>query len=167
MAMAMAMAMIRAVLFDANGILYYRPAAAAGATVARDAIELFPGVIPTLATLRARGFLLGVITDTDVSSAEKLRWLHARGLTLACDLFVNSEEEGVRKPHPAIYRAALVRGGVRADEALFVGHAAHELAVARAVGIATVACHADPGAVGNYQVERFADLLDLPLLGGE
>ncbi len=161
------MAMIRAIFFDANGILYFRPAADAGATVAREAIELFPSVIPSLAALRARGFLLGVITDTDVSSAEKLRWLHTRGLTLTWDLFVNSEEEGVRKPHPAIYRAALPRGGVRADEALFVGHAAHELLGARAVGLATVACHAEPGALGDYRVERFADLLDLPLLGGE
>ncbi|HEY8597469.1 MAG TPA: HAD family hydrolase [Thermomicrobiales bacterium] len=158
------MVMIRAVFFDANGILYFRPAAAADAVVARDAIALFPRVIPMLATLRGRGFILGVITDTDVPSAEKLRWFHARGLTLAWDVFVNSEEEGVCKPHPAIYRAALARGGVRADEALFVGHAAHELAGARAVGMATVACHADAGAVGDYRVARFAELPDLPPL---
>jgi HAD superfamily hydrolase (TIGR01509 family) len=158
------MAAIRIIFFDANGILYYRPIADAGVIVEREAITLFPDVIPTLAALRSRGFLLGVITDTDVSSAEKLRWLHAQGLTLAWDVFVNSDEEGVRKPHPAIYRAALARGGVRADEAFFVGHAAHELAGAHAVGMATVACHADAGAVGDHRVARFAALLDLPPL---
>lgn len=157
---------MRAIFFDANGILYGRAAADEAATTpeARAAIVLFPGVPQTLATLRARGLLLGVITDSDATSDEKRRWLRDAGLDFAWDCFVNSRELGVRKPHPAICLAALARCGVRAADAIFVGHATHELRGARAVGLITIACHADPGADGDHAVARFADLPDLPPL---
>ena len=51
-----------------------------------------------------------------------------------------------------------------AAEAIFVGHAADELAGAQALGMRTVACHADADAVADVTIATFASLLTLPVL---
>lgn len=168
---------MQAVFFDASGVLYHRRDGRAILRAAlrrqdrrppwaraRGAVTLFDGVPETLAALRARGFKIGVITDTSVSTAEKLRWLRDAGLDLPWHAFANSREVGARKPDPAIYRFALAQAGVAPATSLFVGHAAHELAGARALGMATVAFNPDPGARADYRIARFADLLALPAL---
>lgn len=129
-------------------------------------IRLSEGVMPTLWALRARGLRLGVITDTVAATPEKLAWLRASGLDLDWDAFANSREVGARKPDARIYLAALEQAGVRAEEAVFVGHSARELAGARAVGMATVAFQPDPGAdtEADVTIAHFADLLALPVL---
>ena len=114
--------------------------------------------------LRRRGFRLGVITNTSVTTAEKLAWLRTQHVDVAWDAFANSSEVGIRKPYPEIYRRALEQAGVSAAEAIFVGHAADELAGAQALGMRTVACHADADAVADVTIATFASLLTLPVL---
>jgi HAD superfamily hydrolase (TIGR01662 family) len=128
------------------------------------AIVLYEGVLETLPALRARGFKLGVITDASASTAEKLRWFAARGLHIAWDAFADSPEVGARKPDPRMYETALTQCGVPAGESVFVGHKTSELEGARAVGMTTIACNYDADAQADYYIERFADLLKLPLL---
>lgn len=130
------------------------------------AIALFPGVAPTLRTLKARGLRLGVITNTATPGAEKRRWLADAGIDVWFDSFVASCEVGVEKPQPRIYELALAECGVAADAALFVGHEASELAGARRVGLRTVAFggSAEAAQAADEVIAGFAELLDLPCL---
>jgi len=128
------------------------------------AITVFDGVPGTLQELRRRGFRLGVITNTSVTTTEKLAWLRTHDVDVAWDAFVSSSEVGMRKPDAAIYRRALEQARVRAPEAVFVGHAADELAGAQAIGMWTVACHPDADAVADVTIATFAALLTLPEL---
>jgi len=73
----------------------------------------------TLEELRRRGLKLGVVTNGP--SAMQRHKLALLGLEQAFDTVVISGEEGVRKPDEEIFRRALVRLGVAAHEALFVG----------------------------------------------
>lgn len=73
----------------------------------------------TLDELRRRALKLGVITNgPSVMQRRKLAML---GLEHAFDAVVVSGDEGVAKPDAEIFRRALLRCGVEAHEALFVG----------------------------------------------
>lgn len=76
-------------------------------------------VLPTLATLRARGLKLGVITNG--ASEHQRPKLVALGIAEQFDTILVSGEEGVRKPDAEIFARALARCGVAAHEAVFVG----------------------------------------------
>lgn len=127
-------------------------------------ILLFPGLIETLTELKARGFKLGIITDAVVSKETKLAWLRARGLDIAWDAYANSADLGVRKPHLKMYQTAMDQAGVRPGESVFVGHAGHELAGARAAGMLTVAFNYDNDARADWYIDRICDLLDVLFL---
>lgn len=124
-------------------------------------ITLYNGVAATLPQLKSLGLKLGVITDTAHPTGEKLRWLVSVGLGVEWDVFVSSCEVGVRKPDPRIYRVALKRAGVHADEAAFVGHSVTELDGAAAVGLTTIAYNWDEGAQADFYLADFRTLLVL------
>jgi putative hydrolase of the HAD superfamily len=98
-----------------------------------------PGAVETLAELRSRGFLLGMISvcSEDVPSV----W----GETPFAHVFdatVFSCSVGLRKPDPRIYRLALEELGVTPAESIFVGDGANdELAGAERVGMRAVLIH--------------------------
>ena len=127
-------------------------------------VQFFEGVRDTLAALKQRGFLLGIVTDTAHSVSTKLSWFESAGFGHVWDAFVSSREVGVCKPDPRIYRAALRQLGALPGEAVFVGHKASELDGSKAVGLTTIAFNRDPGARGDIHIERFADLLHVPQL---
>lgn len=72
-----------------------------------------------LGELRQRGLKLGVITNGQ--SIRQRRKLTALGLEGCFDTILVSGEEGVRKPDAEIFRRALARCAVAANEAVFVG----------------------------------------------
>jgi putative hydrolase of the HAD superfamily len=72
----------------------------------------------TLESLREAGLRLGVVSNADGRAAAIL---HATGLAASLDVIVDSHLEGVEKPDAEIFRRALARLGVRAEESLFVG----------------------------------------------
>jgi putative hydrolase of the HAD superfamily len=79
----------------------------------------FPDVPPALASLRAQGVQLGIITNGGVHMQElKIRQL---GFAEMFDVILISEREGVRKPDPRIFERAVGRLGVSAAEAWYVG----------------------------------------------
>jgi HAD superfamily hydrolase (TIGR01509 family) len=131
---------------------------------AQAAIILYTGVPETLQTLKARGFKLGIVTNSVATTSDKLRWFREGGLTIAWDVIANSVEVGVGKPDPRLYLVALEQSGVAAADALFVGHKEGELSGAQAVGMHTVAFNADSSVQAEYTIARFADLLNLPML---
>jgi HAD superfamily hydrolase (TIGR01509 family) len=133
-----------------------------------DSVAFFDGARETLHELKRRGYRLGIITDTYHAKETKLAWLRRNGIDHVWDVFVSSCEEGVRKPAPEIYHAALDRLGLRPVEAAFVGHKRSELDGARAVGMATVGFNHEETAEADHFVKRFSDLLALfPSVDGE
>lgn len=88
-----------------------------------SAWRLYDDVAPVLGRLRARGLALGVVSNWDT----RLRGICAGlGLDRMVDFIVISAEAGVRKPDPRIFRMALQRAGVQAEEAAHVGDLAEE-----------------------------------------
>jgi putative hydrolase of the HAD superfamily len=95
-----------------------------------------PGARELLSALRGRA-VVGVITNNVVEEQlDKLDALDLRGLI---DVLVISEEAGVAKPDPAIFRIALARAGCRPEQAVMVGDSwVVDIAGARATGIRPV-----------------------------
>jgi HAD superfamily hydrolase (TIGR01509 family)/HAD superfamily hydrolase (TIGR01549 family) len=124
-------------------------------------IAFLDGVKETLLTLKKRGFLLGVVTDTYQPTTMKLEWFEEEGIAHVWDTFVSSCEVGVRKPNPRIYRIALDELGIEPKEAAFVGHKASELQGAKAVGMTTVAFNYEEDVEADFYIEHFNELLEL------
>jgi putative hydrolase of the HAD superfamily len=99
-------------------------------------IHLDPHALATLASLRAAGLRLAVVSNA-ASPSERV--LDTLGLRAATDAVVMSYSLGVLKPDPRIYRAALAAVGVTPAQAVFVGDGADgELGGAKRLGISTV-----------------------------
>ena len=92
-----------------------------------------------LEALRDRGLGLGLVSN----ALDPPRLLHedlARlGVAERLDTAVFSSEVGFRKPHPAIFRAALERLGVDPEATVFVGDSLHhDVAGAAELGMTTI-----------------------------
>ncbi len=129
-----------------------------------DAIEIFDGVKDTLIHLKEKGFLLGIVTDTVLPTYKKLSWFEKAGFGHVWDSLISSRDIGIRKPNPGIYQAALQQLGVTSEEAVFVGHDASEIQGAANIGLTTIAFNYEDSVKADIYVERFTDLLTLPLL---
>jgi putative hydrolase of the HAD superfamily len=79
----------------------------------------FPYLHEMLRELKARGYVLGIVTNGRSPFQE--RNIDALGIRPYFGAVLVSEAEGVRKPEPEIFLRAAARLGVRADEAVFVG----------------------------------------------
>ena len=117
---------------------------------------------PALARLRAAGFRLGVVSNSDGRVEQALA---AAGLRDYFDVVVDSALAGVEKPDPRIFAPALAALGVAPEEALYIGDM-YEVDVvgARAAGLGTALVapggrHADPGLVCGRSVAEVIDLL--------
>lgn len=129
-----------------------------------NTVKIIEGVPETIHALKQKGFVLGIITDTAMSFTKKLNWFDQYGFGRVWDCVISSKEIGVRKPSPLMYEKALCQVGAKASEAVFIGHKKSELDGARAMGLVTVAFNYDEGAVADYYIENFADLLALPMI---
>jgi putative hydrolase of the HAD superfamily len=97
------------------------------------------GAVDTLKELRARGYLLGLITVC--SEDIEVLWPESQFAGLF-DAEVFSSRIGVSKPDPRIYLACCEALGVEPAEAVFVGDGANdELPGARRVGMEAVLIH--------------------------
>jgi putative hydrolase of the HAD superfamily len=102
-------------------------------------ILLEPGAAEALASLRAAGFRLAIVTNGGPTQHVKLDACGLRPLVDACVL---SDEVGVRKPDPAIFALAAAAAGASLDGAWMVGDRADaDVAGAVAAGIASVWLH--------------------------
>jgi putative hydrolase of the HAD superfamily len=95
--------------------------------------------------------LVAVISNTN---AMHVRWLDAHLPELSTfDLVMMSNELGVGKPDPAVYRLALELLDVEASQALFVDDVEENVAAARALGIHGIV-HSD-WAITRPQIEAW------------
>ncbi|MBO1329838.1 HAD-IA family hydrolase [Streptomyces sp. VRA16 Mangrove soil] len=115
-----------------------------------------PAVLAAAAAARRAGRKVGILSNSVGLSP----WDLYDGYEIAerYDAVVLSEQHGLRKPDPEIFRVVLDQLGLRAEECVFVDDTEQYLAPAAALGFATV--HAvEPGAT----VAALETLLDLPL----
>ena len=98
--------------------------------------RFYDDVEAVLASLRARGLTIGVVSNWDTRLKSICDGL---GLSRLVDFIVISAAVGVRKPDPAIFRMALEKAGVRPEEAIHVGDLPEEDAEgARRAGLTPV-----------------------------
>lgn len=102
-------------------------------------LQLFPGAAKLLDDLRTLDPAprIGLVTNgpADVQKAK----IDLLGLTSRIDFALISEEFGIAKPDPRIFRAALDRGGAAAAVAVYVGDSPElDIAGAHAAGIRAI-----------------------------
>lgn len=123
----------------------------------------YPGAREAIAGLKARGFLLGIVTDTIYPVEWKMSWLEKVGIAEFIDVVACSTVLGSHKPEPEMYLNALRQAHLTPNDSAFVGHDAGELAGAKRAGLATVAVNYDPNAQADYYARSLPDLLNVPI----
>jgi HAD superfamily hydrolase (TIGR01662 family) len=100
---------------------------------------LYDDVAPALRELAARGFILGLISNSHRCLESFQEHFELSDLISAA---VSSAEHGYMKPHPSIFEAALAQANVSAAESLMVGDSlAHDIEGARRAGMRGVLVH--------------------------
>ncbi|MEO3874966.1 HAD family hydrolase [Nonomuraea sp. B12E4] len=97
----------------------------------------FPGVVEGLDELRALGVRLAVATSKFHASAEAL--LRSAGLRDRFELVVGADQVTHPKPHPESGRLVLRTLGVAAERAVMVGDTVHDIHMAHAAGMRSIA----------------------------
>jgi putative hydrolase of the HAD superfamily len=123
--------------------------------------EVVPLEVRTaLDALRGR-FRMSVISNANGTVRDKLERV---GLAGYFETILDSHEEGVEKPDPAIFRRAMERLGASPDDSLYVGDMYHiDVVGARAAGMEAVLI--DPaGHHADKDVRRVSTLAELPAL---
>jgi HAD superfamily hydrolase (TIGR01662 family) len=100
---------------------------------------LYDDVPGALRTLAARGFTLGLISNSHRCLLSFQQHFELEGLIAAA---ISSAEHGYMKPHPSIFATALNLAGVTAAESVMVGDSlTHDIAGAKSVGMRGVLVH--------------------------
>ena len=118
--------------------------------------ELYEDALPALEEVRKAGLRIGLVSNGIRDLTEFVA--HHR---LDVDTIVDSRSHGRVKPHPTIFRTALDRLGVGAEQAAMVGDSlAEDVQGARALGLRAILVDRDDR---HPEVdERVADLYALP-----
>ena len=128
----------------------------------RYGLVLFDDVIPSMGRIRNSGLLTGLISNVN-SSGKALA--DSMGLTGHIDYAITSGDAGKEKPHPAIFRAALSRAGVRPAEAVHVGDQIEsDIDGAQGAGITPILMdrfNGHPGYTAHTRVTCMAELEQL------
>src|SRR5690606_9907532 len=102
-------------------------------------VELFSDTIEVLETLKDRGYLLGLITNSFFPMWMRDVELETYGLLHYFDARLTSSDAGYMKPHPQIYLKMLETMGVEPAEAVFVGdRPENDIAGANEAGLVSV-----------------------------
>jgi phosphoglycolate phosphatase len=95
--------------------------------------QVFPGVVETLARLRARDCRLGVCTNKPYGPTMEI--LELLGLAGYFGAVTGGDSLPVRKPDPGHLLGTLDLLGASASQAVMIGDSANDVAVARAAGV--------------------------------
>jgi putative hydrolase of the HAD superfamily len=128
-----------------------------------NSVHVGPDVVSTLDRLRGAGLRLGVVSNAAYRARLMERQVRRLHLSPYFGALTFSSEVGVRKPHPAIYQAALARLGVEAPETLFVGDRVREdVRGPKSLGMRAVLLREwrqeeDPG-IADFVIQRLGEL---------
>ena len=102
--------------------------------------ELDRGAASTLETLATRGLAIGVVSNVMRTPGSVLRQIFDRsGLLASMKVLTFSDECGIRKPDPEIFRLTLRQVGVAPEDAVHVGDdPILDVEGARAAGMAVI-----------------------------
>lgn len=128
----------------------------------RHTFELFEDSIPTLEALKAKGYKLGVISDTWPSIVPVLEEF---GLPGYFDTLTYSFEVGCFKPDPRMFADALGKMGLPPEQCVFIDDTAQNLVGAQKLGIQPVQIRKKPGAdpcpEGMLSIDKISGILEL------
>ena len=96
--------------------------------------HLYPQVRETVEALRAQGVKLAVVTNKESRYTQTV--MDVQQITPLFDEVVSGDTLPTKKPSPAGVAHCLMKFGVSADRALFVGDSSIDVATARAAGVA-------------------------------
>lgn len=123
------------------------------------------GARETLADLQARGYRLGVISNTLQPGPIMDRSLTGRGLLDFFGVRIYSSEVRVAKPHPAIFRAALSALGLPPAQVVYVGDRLRtDVAGAQGVGMKAILIEVAHRAESAPDIAPDARIRELPEL---
>ena len=100
-------------------------------------MRAYAGVPEMLATLRANGHRLGIVTSKGDAMAR--RGLDHVGILQHFEVIVGCDSSTRHKPDPEPVHLALERLGARPSEAAFVGDSVHDMEAGRAAEVVTIA----------------------------
>lgn len=86
-----------------------------------NALAPTPGAQETVRSLKSKGYLLGVVSNSVYSRGHIVRILEKIGVRRWLDTIVVSSAEGIAKPNVEIFRRAACNLKVRPNEVVFVG----------------------------------------------
>jgi len=133
------------------------------ATESVRSLPLYSDVRRCLDQLRGQRRRLGVVSNA-TSEARVRRILDQAGILPYFERVVASGTEGIAKPHPEIFRRAVARMHLRAEEALYVGNLPRTDALgARNAGLNSVWLNRDGTGFGSDPPE-ITSLLEVPLV---
>jgi putative hydrolase of the HAD superfamily len=92
-------------------------------------------------TIRAAGLATGIITNNVVEFRE--HWRAMLPVDELFDFVVDSSEVGMRKPNPAIFKKALVMGGLSPEQVLFLDDYEGNVIAASALNIQSILVDGD------------------------
>ncbi|MDQ2836421.1 MAG: HAD family hydrolase [Actinomycetota bacterium] len=124
----------------------------------RAAELVFPGVPEGLAALRSDGLVLAVATSKFRANADAL--LAAAGLLDEFDLVVGADEVSQPKPDPEMGRLVLANLAIDPADAIMVGDTTHDLLMAQAAGIPSIAVTYGVHDLGLLNTVRHAYVAD-------
>lgn len=152
--------MARAVFLDRDGVLnrnlYYQDTQAWESPRTVDAVQLTPGIVAALASLKAAGYLLIVVSNQpnaakgkcsretlDLVHAHIVLLLAAEAITLDAHYlcFHHPEHTGpcpCRKPSPFFLLQAAASYGINLDQSWMIGDRATDIECGRAAGTRTI-----------------------------
>lgn len=134
---------MRALLFDLGDTIMQEATEEKDETRTTLRAELFPGMAEALRELHHRGHPLALVADTRPGTYRNV--LRQHGLTELFSAFAISEELGVQKPHPLMFRHALASLGLppgEAARAAMVGNnLARDIRGANALGLLSIWLH--------------------------
>ena len=122
-------------------------------TTHQNDISLFDGILPLLAELKARNYVLAVATGKSRRGLnEVLKTSELHGLFHAS----RTADETAGKPHPLMLQELMEEFGVPAQRVLMVGDTTHDLQMALNAG-----CHSVGVSYGAHEPAAFAALKPL------
>jgi phosphoglycolate phosphatase len=130
-----------------------------------DKTQLYPGVRETLAFL-AKFWQLAVISNKNEALCRKL--LDVLGVAGHFREIMGADSLFFRKPSPGPVLKLLADAGVTAAETVIVGDSSNDIIAGKGAGVVTIGCtygygEPDELAGADYRIDRFAEIIDLPL----
>ena len=128
-------------------------------TFRSKAWELFPETKGVLTTLKAKGLMLGIISNFDSRIYDVCSDL---GINTYFDSIVISSEVGYAKPSPEIFSIALDRSGIHPSHCIHIGDSIeHDLYGASSVGIRVLLLDKRGKYKARDDVDRIENLTDI------